>query len=108
MNRAVSIALFVFIIGFGIGALAQSGSATMWVTGKVASIYEDMDGAVMSLEMADGEPYNVSVTREMLKDVSVGDVVTVEIYKGWAEMIESAEVKPPATPEPDKKKSGPQ
>ena len=108
MNRLISLALILLVIGFGTAALAQSGSSPQWVTGKVASIYEDQDGAVMSLEMAGGEPYNVSVTRDMIKDLSVGDMVTVEIYKGWAEMIESAEVKPPATLEPDKKKSGPQ
>ena len=113
MKRAIRLATvflaFVFCLTMvGSVAYAQSGSAPMWITGKVASIYEDQDGAVMSLEMADGEPYNVSVTNDMIKDVSVGDVVTVEIYKGWAEMIQKADVKPPATPEPEKKKTGPQ
>ena len=108
MIRILSIALIILAFAIGSVAQAQSGSSPEWVTGKVASIYEDKDGAVMTLEMADGGPYNVSVTRDMIKDVSVGDTVTVEIYKGWAEMIESEEIKPPATPEPDKKKSGPQ
>lgn len=108
MKRVITLALVFSLSVVGSVAFAQSGSAPQWITGKVASIYEDQDGAVMSLETAGGEPYNVSVTKEMIKDVSVGDVVTVEIYKGWAEMIESADVQPPATHEPDKRKTGPQ
>ena len=108
MLRAVTLALVLSTLAFGSVAMAQSGSSPQWVTGKVASIFEDKDGALISLEMADGEPYNVSVTSDMLKGIKVGDVVTVEIYRGWAEMIEKADVKPPATPKPDKAKTGPQ
>lgn len=108
MVRVTILALVFSLSVVGSIAFAQSGSAPEWITGKVSSIYEDKDGALISLEMADGEPYNVSVTADMLKGLSVGDVVTVQIYKGWAEMIEKADVTPPATPEPDKEKTGPQ
>jgi len=106
MKRAITLALVFCIPAVGSIALAQSGNSPQWITGKVTSVYEDQDGAVMSLEMADGEPYNVSVDKEMIKGISVGDVVTVQIYKGWAELIERADIKPQATPEPDRNKSG--
>ena len=104
-SNNVGISVFISLAGI---ALAQSGGVPEWISGEVSSIYEDEDGAVMSLEMADGEPYNVSVDKDMIKSISVGDVVTVQIYKGWAELIERADIKPQATPEPNKKKSGAQ
>ncbi len=45
---------------------------------------------------------------DQLKGIQVGDNVTVERFKGWAELIEKGELKTGATPKPDKKKSGPQ
>ncbi|GJM16948.1 MAG: hypothetical protein DHS20C13_22750 [Thermodesulfobacteriota bacterium] len=108
MRRILTLA---FILGVFISfnsALAQSGDGPLWVSGEVASIFEDQDGAIFSLKLASGENYNISVTNELLEDIKVGDYVTVEISKGWAELIEKGDAKTGATPKPEKKKTGPQ
>jgi len=105
--------VIVFFLLFGIFTaisyvMAQSGDAPLWVSGEVASIYEDQDGALISLKLADGEAYNISATTDQLEGIKVGDNITVEIYKGWAELIEKGEVKPETALNSEKKKSGPQ
>lgn len=108
MIKSSIVLVFVLSLSVAGTALAQSGSAPEWITGEVVSLDEGQDGSLISLQMPDGEIYNVSVKEEMLKDIGVGDIVTVEIYKGWAELVEKADQKPSATHKPDKKKTGPQ
>ena len=108
MRKVITFFLLLGVLLSVNPAFSQSGDAPLWVSGKIASIYEDQDGALISLELADGQSYNISATTEQLKDIKVGDNVTVEIYKGWAELIEKGDVNPGSTPEPEKKKSGPQ
>lgn len=81
MKKAMTPALVFFLSIAASIARAQSGSGPEWITGKITSIYEDEDGALISLEMADGEPYNVSVTN---KGFIAGDVVTVQVVRGCA------------------------
>jgi len=108
MKKAISFVLVFSIIVAVSSAGAQSGSGPEWVSGKITTIFEDQDGALMRVQMADGEPYNISVTNEMLKGLAVGDEVTVEINRGWAEVIEKADAAPPEKPEPEKTTRGPQ
>jgi len=108
MKKAITLVLVFSIMAAVSSAWAQSGSGPEWVSGKITSIFEDQDGALMSIEMAGGEPYNVSVTTEMIKGLSVGDEVTVEINKGWAELVEKSDTAPPEKPEPKKATRGPQ
>ena len=108
MRHVSTIALIIGLCFLTNLSMAQSGDAPLWVSGQVAAIYEDQDGALINLKLADGETYNISATRDQLKGIQIGDNITVEIYKGWAELIEKGEAKPQATPEPDKKKRGPQ
>ncbi len=89
-------------------AFAQSGDAPLWVSGEVASIFEDQSGGLISLKLADGERYNISVTRDQLKELQVGDNITVEIYRGWAELIEKEGAEMKESPKPEKQKTGPQ
>lgn len=108
MKRSITLALvFSMTVALSI-TLAQSGNGPEWVSGKITSIFEDQDGALMSLEMADGEPYNVSVSSEMIKGISIGDEVTVEINRGWAEVIEKADAEPAEKSDPAKTTRGPQ
>ena len=108
MRKIITIAFVIGIFSLATSAFAQSGEAPLWVSGEVASIFEDRDGALISLELADGQTYNISTTREQLKDLNIGDNITVEVYKGWAELIEKADAKPQATADPKNKKRGPQ
>ncbi len=89
-------------------ALAQSVDTPLWVSGEVASIFEDRNGGLISLELADGLAYNISTTRDQLKGLKVGDNITVKIYKGRAELIEKADTKTETIPKTEKKKTGPQ
>ena len=108
MKRILTLAFILGVLISFNSALAQSGDGTLWVSGEVASIFEDQDGAIFSLKLDNGENYNISATSELLEDVKVGDYVTVEISKGWAELIEKGDAKTGATPKPEKKKAGPQ
>ena len=108
MKRLFIIALILGAVISINSATAQSGDGPIWVSGEVSSIFEDQDGAIFSLKMANGENYNISATAETLEGIKVGDYVTVEISKGWADIIEKGELKSEATPEPAKNKSGPQ
>ncbi len=106
MRKISSIALIIFTVaGF---AMAQSGDAPLWVSGEVASIFEDQSGGLISLKLADGERYNISVTRDQLKEIQVGDNITVEIYRGWAELIEKEGAEIKESPKAEKEKNGPQ
>ncbi|MEM7007529.1 MAG: hypothetical protein AAF462_00170 [Thermodesulfobacteriota bacterium] len=108
MRAITTLALFLSVLIFAGPALTQSGEAPIWVSGQVSSIFQDQDGAIISLKMADGENYNISVSPEQLKNLQIGDNITVEIYRGWAELIEKADTSSQASPAPDKKKSSPQ
>lgn len=108
MRRFILLALILCFFFIASSAMSQSGDGPIWVSGEVTSIYEDQDGAIFSLKMANGENYNISATSETLEDLKIGDYVNVEVNKGWADLIEKAEVKSGATPAPDNNKSGPQ
>jgi len=108
MRKIITFVLVLGVLTTISTAIAQSGSGPLWVSGEVASIYEDQDGALISLKLDDGETYNISATNDQLKGIQVGDYVTVEIFKGWAELIEKGDAQTGAKPEPKKKKSRPQ
>ncbi len=108
MKRIFSL-VFILCLVFGVqSALSQSGDGPIWVSGEVYSIFEDKDGAIFTLSLANGETYNISATAEMIETIKIGDYVTVEVNKGWAELIEKADTKSDATPKPDAKKTGAQ
>jgi len=88
MRKIITFVLILGVLTTISSAIAQSGGGPLWVSGEVASIYEDQDGALISLKLADGETYNISATNDQLKGIHVGDHITVEIFKGWAELIE--------------------
>ncbi len=108
MRKQATIALVLGFFVMSSFALAQSGDAPLWVSGEVTSIFEDQGGGLISLKLANGENYNISTTREQLKDLQIGDNITVEVYRGWAELIEKADDKPQASPDPKNEKNGPQ
>jgi acetamidase/formamidase len=101
----VFILCFVLCVQF---AQSQSGDGPIWVSGEVSSIFEDKDGAIFSLTLANGENYNISATAEMIETIKVGDQITVEVNRGWAVLIEKTDAKSDATPIPETKKTSPQ
>jgi len=108
MKRILTLAFILSVLISFNSAIAQSGDGPLWVSGEVTSIFEDRDGAIFSLKLASGEDYNISASGELLEDIKVGDYVTVEINKGWAELIEKGDLKTGATPKPEKRKTEPQ
>lgn len=109
MIRRIIGCAFVLVIFAAVNlTLAQEEDNTQWITGEVASIEMGQEESLVSLKMADGEVFNVAAASDLLKDVEVGDVVTVQISKGWAEMVEVAKGDDMATPAPEAKDKGPQ
>ena len=102
---------FAFIFAFCavlVSAQAQEDDNTGWITGEVVSMEMGQNESLMGIELADGVIFNVAAANDQLKDVEVGDVVTVQISKGWAEMVEIAKGEGMQTPVPETKKKGPQ
>jgi hypothetical protein len=85
---------------------ANSNGSPQWVTGEVVSIVEKQDEGLISLKLASGELYSVSSRASLLEGVEIGDVVTVQVIEGWAQIITIAKDRTPETPRPEKKDSG--
>ncbi len=109
MIRKILSCAFILAVIASVNVIsAQEEGGPQWITGEVVSIEEGQNESLMSLRMADREAFNVAVTNDLLQGVNVGDVVTVQIVKGWAELVEVAEDNTPQTPRPEKKGSGAQ
>ena len=85
---------------------AYSNGSPQWVTGEVVSIVENNDSALLSLKLANGELFTTNSTPSLLDGIKIGDMVTVQVIEGRAEIINIARDKAPATPSPEKKNSG--
>jgi len=99
--------IFVFCAVF-VSAQAQDGDDTGWITGKVTSIEMGQNDSLLSIELADGVIFNVAAANDLLGGIEAGDVVTVQITKGWADMVEVAEGEGMPSPAPETEKKGPQ
>jgi hypothetical protein len=109
MKKLLIIASFFFAVALGVNvADAQQPGNTLWITGKVLSIEEGRNESLVSLDLAGSESFNVAAANNLLGNIKVGDVVTVQIAKGWAEMVEVARGGAIPTPGPEKKDVGPQ
>lgn len=108
IRRMISCAFVLAIIVSVNMALAQEEEGPQWITGEVVSIDQGQDESLMGLRMAGGDNFNVAATNDLMEGVNVGDVVTVQIVKGWAELVEIAKDNTPHTPSPEKKDSGAQ
>ncbi|HSC34147.1 MAG TPA: hypothetical protein VLG45_02640 [Thermodesulfobacteriota bacterium] len=86
--------------------LAHANGSPQWVTGEVVSIVEKQDNGLLSLKLADGELFSVSSKPSLLEGVEIGDVVTVQVIEGWAQIISIARERTPGTPRPEKKDTG--
>jgi hypothetical protein len=84
----------------------NSNGSPQWVTGEVVSIVEKRDEGLISLKLANGELYSISSGASLLEGVEIGDVVTVQVIEGWAQIITIAKDRTPETPQPEKKDSG--
>ena len=99
--------VLAIVVSFNM-AMAQEEGGPQWITGEVVAIQEDEGGSLISLKMEDGEIYNVAAANDLIEGINLGDVVTVQIVKGWAELVEIAKDNTPPTPNPEKKQSGAQ
>ncbi len=109
MRKQLMFAAIFFVTVMGAtAARAQDAGAPGWITGKVVSIEEGQKESLIGMELADGVVFNVAAANNLLTGVQAGDVITVQIVKGWAEMVEIAEGEAIPTPGPEKKDKGPQ
>lgn len=106
--RSASLSVLLSIFMFSGLALAQDTQGPDWISGEVISLGFDGEDGLMGVKLADGEVYNVSVTKNQISDIHIGDYVTVEIKKGWADLIEKADPDKVGTAKPDKEKGGAQ
>ena len=109
MRGKLMFAVFIFAVLVGVSTVhAQKSDKMLWITGKVVTIEEGQTDSLISMELAGGEPFNVAVANDLLGDIKAGDVITVQIARGWAEMVEIAKGGDIPTPGPEKKDKGPQ
>lgn len=85
---------------------SNANGSPQWVTGEVVSIVENSDSALLSLKLANGELFSINSAPSLLGGIQIGDVVTVQVIEGQAQLINIAQDKTPATPGPEKKNSG--
>lgn len=98
---AISLLLCVSV---NVMSLHADGSP-QWVTGEVVSIVDDLDNGLLSLKLSNGELFSVSSKSSLLKGIHIGDVVTVQVVEGQAEIVNIAEGNVPETPKAEKKDS---
>jgi hypothetical protein len=107
MTKRLSGALIASLLFVSMNVVpAHSNGSPQWVTGEVVSIVENQDSGLLSLRLPDGELMSITSKPPLLAGIRIGDVVTVQIVDGWAQIINVAEDKVPATPRPEKKESG--
>jgi hypothetical protein len=105
-GKFVSLVFALLISGSMNIVTANSNGSPQWVTGEVVSIVEKRDEGLISLKLANGELYSISSGASLLEGVEIGDVVTVQVIEGWAQIITIAKDRTPETPQPEKKDSG--
>ena len=105
-RKFVSLMIALLIAGSMNIVTANSNGSPQWVTGEVVSIVEKQDDGLISLKLPDGELFSVSSKPSLLEGVEIGDVVTVQVIEGWAQIISIARERTPGTPQPEKKDSG--
>jgi hypothetical protein len=105
-GKFVSLVFALLISGSMNIVTANSNGSPQWVTGEVVSIVEKKDEGLISLKLANGELYSISSGASLLEGVEIGDVVTVQVIEGWAQIISIARERTPGTPRPEKKDSG--
>jgi hypothetical protein len=107
MAKRITASLIALLLLASMNAVpAHSNGSPQWVTGEVVSIVENQDSGLLSLRLPDGELFGISSKPSLLAGIQIGDVVTVQIVEGWAQIINVAEDNVPATPRPEKKESG--
>jgi hypothetical protein len=107
MTKRISGSLIALLLFASMNTLpAHSNGSPQWVTGEVVSIVENQDSGLLSLRLPGGELMSITSKPALLAGIEIGDVVTVQVVDGWAQIINIAEDKVPATPRPEKKESG--
>jgi len=102
-NTAAIVITLGFVLLFNIPPSLSNGSP-QWVTGEVASIVEKGDAGLISLKLPDGELLSIPSKSDLFIGVKIGDIVTVQIVEGSAQIVQVAESKPVETPKPEKEK----
>lgn len=106
IKKAIIISfILVFTVAIGVRT-AQSNGSPVWVTGKVVSVVENRDSGLISLELPDGEVMSITAPHNLLEGIQIGDIVTIQVVEGMANIIQVAESVTPATPAPEKKDKG--
>jgi len=65
----------------------KDSKGPQWVSGKITVFQEGEQNSLISIKMDNQQNFNVAISNELLKEIDVGDEVTVKIDKGWAEDI---------------------
>lgn len=107
MTGKISGSMIAILLFCSVNVLTSlANGSPQWVTGEVVSIVEKQDDGLISLKLADGELFSVSSKPSLLEGVEIGDVVTIQVIEGWAQIISIARERTPGTPRPEKKDSG--
>lgn len=105
-RKFVSLMIVLLMAGSMNIVTANSNGSPQWVTGEVVSIVVKQDDGLLSLKLAGGELFSVSSKPSLLEGVEIGDVVTIQVIEGWAQIISIARERIPGTPRPEKKDNG--
>jgi len=106
IKKAIIISfILVFTAAVGVRTAHANGSP-VWVTGKVVSVVENRDLGLISLELPDGEVMSITTPHDLIEGIQIGDIVTIQVVEGMANIIQVAESVTPATPAPEKKDKG--
>ena len=58
-----------------------------WVSGTVESIQSGKESSLVSVKMRNGEQFNFSSANDKLEGIKVGDGISANVTKGWAESV---------------------
>jgi molybdopterin-binding protein len=106
IKKAIKLSfMLIFMAAIGVRTAHANGSP-VWVTGKVVSVVENQDSGLVSLELPDGELVSITSRHDLLEGIQIGDIVTIQVVEGMAQIIQVAESVTPATPAPEKKDKG--
>jgi hypothetical protein len=97
MRRIIALVMILGLIttsSFGLAATKNGAQEGVWVSGKVTTI----ENGVLSLREPNGQIFKVSVAKDTLKRIKIGDAVAVKDVKGWAVSIKEAGKKEAKSP----------
>ena len=89
MKKVICSLLLITLLATAGSVLAQR--APYWVKGEVVSIDQGPENSTVGIKLSNGEIYRAAANNELLKGIQVGNSISVEIIRGWAEVVEKTD-----------------